>query len=132
MPIELWVRYITGSQRFSFPDKFLLYTTLIALVVVHKLYFLWAIIWIGREFFVMGLRILALENNFSITVSSFGKSKTVVQMLCLALIIFNPNQPFGRFAPWWNGMELFLLIIATILSVWSGYRYFINFMQKNS
>ena len=121
-----------GATLDHFADKFLLYTTLIALVVVHKLYFLWAIIWIGREFFVMGLRILALEHNFAITVSSFGKSKTVVQIFCLAFIIFNPYQSFGRFAPWWNGLELFLLIIATFLSLWSGYKYFIGFMQKNS
>src|SRR5438477_3953072 len=65
-----------GATLDHLADKFLLYTTVIALIVVHKLYFFWAIIWIGREFVVMGLRIFAMENNFSIAVSFFGKSKT--------------------------------------------------------
>src|ERR1700750_3463607 len=47
-------------------DKFLLYSTLVALVAAYKLYFFWAIIWIGREFFVMTMRQVALENNFSL------------------------------------------------------------------
>jgi CDP-diacylglycerol--glycerol-3-phosphate 3-phosphatidyltransferase len=119
-----------GATLDHLADKFLLYTTLIALVVVHKIYFFWAIIWIGREFVVMGLRILALENNFSITVSVFGKSKTVVQILCLSLVIFNPYQDLGKAACWWNGMELSLLVVATTLSVWSACVYLYEFNKR--
>src|SRR5579872_5683908 len=72
-----------GATLDHLADKCLLFSTLLALVHAHKIYFLWAIMWIGREFLIMGLRILALENNFTIAVSSFGKSKTVVQIICL-------------------------------------------------
>jgi CDP-diacylglycerol--glycerol-3-phosphate 3-phosphatidyltransferase len=121
-----------GATLDHLADKFLLYTTLIALVVVHKIYFVWAIVWIGREFLIMGLRISALEESLSITVSLFGKSKTVVQIICLAFIIFNPYQEYGVVAAWWNGIELFLIVIATTLSVYSVYLYFIAFVQQNN
>ena len=119
-----------GATLDHLADKFLLYATLIALVVIHKIYFLWALAWIGREFLVMGLRILALEHQFSITVSSFGKSKTVAQIACLAFIMFNPYQPLGAAAPWWNGVELLLLVVATGLSLWSAYQYCLVFYEK--
>src|SRR5947207_13759133 len=63
----------TGALLDHVADKFLLYSTLIALVAAHKLYFFWAILWIGREFFIMTLRQVALERNSLLTVSSYGK-----------------------------------------------------------
>ena len=111
-------------------DKFLLYSTLIALVTVHKLYFFWAIIWIGREFFVMGLRQVALENKFSVSVSSYGKIKTVAQIVCLAWIIANPYQELGFSCLEWNGVEFLLLCLATAFSVVSAQKYFSLFMTQ--
>src|SRR5690242_4970052 len=54
-----------GGMLDHVADKFLLYSTLVSLVAVGKLYFFWAIVWIGREFFIMALRQIALENSFS-------------------------------------------------------------------
>jgi CDP-diacylglycerol--glycerol-3-phosphate 3-phosphatidyltransferase len=121
---------VLGGMFDHIADKFLLYSTLVSLVAAHKLYFFWAIVWIGREFFIMALRQIALENSFSITVSSWGKLKTVVQIVCLALVIANPYQVLGVYAPWWNGSELLSLIIATILSVVSAYNYAFVFMRQ--
>ncbi len=119
-----------GATLDHLADKCLLYSTLVALLVVHKIYFLWAIIWIGREFLIMGVRILALENNFHIAVSSFGKSKTIVQIICLAFIIGNSYQELGMNASWWNGIELCLIIIGTVLSSWSAYQYVLQFWNQ--
>jgi CDP-diacylglycerol---glycerol-3-phosphate 3-phosphatidyltransferase len=120
----------TGAMLDHVADKFLIYSTLIALVTAHKLYFLWAIIWIGREFFIMTLRQIALENNFLITVSSYGKLKTVAQMTCLAFVIANPYQAHPFAALYWNGTELLLLLLGTALSIGSAYNYFSIFMQQ--
>ena len=120
----------TGAMLDHVADKFLLYATLIALVAAHKLYFFWAIIWIGREFFIMALRQIALENNFSITVSSYGKVKTVAQMTCLAFIIANPYHAHALAALYWNGTELLLLLLGTALSIGSAYNYFSVFMKQ--
>lgn len=111
-------------------DKFLLYSTLIALVTAHKLYFIWAIIWIGREFFIMTLRQIALENNFTITVSSYGKLKTISQMTCLTFIILNPYHAYNFSALYWNGAELLLLLVSSALSVGSAYNYYSVFIKQ--
>ncbi len=121
-----------GAMLDHVADKFLLYSTLIALVAAHKIHFVWAIIWIGREFFIMAIRQLALENNFSITVSSYGKLKTALQIVCLTWVILNPGRPYYLSAFSWNGLELILLLLATALSVGSAYNYFTLFMQQFS
>lgn len=120
----------TGAMLDHIADKFLIYSTLIALITAHKLYFLWAIIWIGREFFIMTLRQIALENKFSLTVSSYGKLKTCMQIACLTFIIVNPYQAHFFSALYWNGTELLLLLIGTALSLGSAYNYFSVFMQQ--
>lgn len=120
----------TGALLDHVADKFLLYSTLIALVAAHTLHFFWAILWIGREFFIMTLRQIALEHNTLITVSSYGKLKTVLQIACLTLIIANPDHNLTVFSSQWNMVEITLLIIATGLSLISAYNYFSAFMKK--
>jgi len=119
-----------GAMLDPIADKFLLYATLVSLVAVHKLYFFWAIVWIGREFLIMALRQIALENSFSVAVSSWGKIKTVLQIVCLAVVIANPYQAIGFDAFWWNGMELSFLIVSTGLSLISAYSYFFTFSRQ--
>lgn len=112
-------------------DKFLLYTVLIALLTAHKIYFFWVVIFIGREFFVMGLRLVALEHGFSIPVSRLAKLKTVAQMGCLFFIILNPYQQLGfSDALAWNSIEFALLVLALALTCCSAYTYYVGFAQR--
>lgn len=111
-------------------DKFLLYSTLVALLAAHKIFFYWVILFIGREFFMMGLRHIALENNFSVPVSMLGKIKTVFQMIMICVIILNPYQELGlRGALGWNGTELLLILVALGLSLGSAKQYYHVFMR---
>lgn len=121
---------VLGGMLDHIADKFLLYATLIALVAVHKIHFIWAILWIGREFLIMTLRQIALEQHFSVSVSSYGKIKTCVQIICMAVIIANPYQGFGLCHSWWNVSELILLLVATFLSFFSAYDYLGLFYKK--
>ncbi len=106
-------------------DKFLLYSTLVALLVADKIFFYWVIILIGREFFVMGLRLIALEYNITIAVSYLGKIKTAIYTFCLTLLILNPYQSLGlRGAPWWNGLEMLLVLLAIVISFLSAWMYY--------
>lgn len=114
-------------------DKFLFYSTLIALLVAHKIFFFWVVVLIGREFFMMGLRQVALEYNFSVPVSSFGKYKTALQMSCLTFIILNPYHAVG----WqvhgqglWNVIESCLLWTTIGFSVISAKSYYHSFMVQ--
>ncbi len=120
-----------GKMLDPIADKFLLYSALIALLAAGKLYFYWAIILIGREIFVMGLRQIALENNLSsIAVSWLGKIKTAFQMVCLFFIILNPYQAEGFFGNSWNAIELLLLVTTTILSLLSARSYYLSFIKE--
>ena len=109
---------LLGRALDPIADKFLLFSALISLIVLQKMYFYWAIILIGREFFIMGLRIVALENNINVHVSWFGKFKTIAQLCYITLAIV--DSPYAT--PF--------LAIAVILSVVSAYFYYQAFMQE--
>jgi CDP-diacylglycerol--glycerol-3-phosphate 3-phosphatidyltransferase len=117
-----------GKMLDPIADKFLVYSTLIALLEARKILFYWVIIFIGREFFVMGLRSVALEHKLSVPVSWLGKVKTFFQMVLLTWIIVNPYQKTLGYSSMWNGGELFLLIITLALSVISAYQYYTAFL----
>jgi len=119
-----------GAMLDPVADKFLLYSALIGLLAAGKIYFFWAILLIGREFFVMGLRQLALEHNFALNVSQFGKIKTALQFAALAFIIANPYQAMGFLKSWWNAGEFTLLAAATGISLFSAKNYFDIFMGQ--
>lgn len=107
-------------------DKFLVYSVLVSLLAVHKIYFYWVVLLIGREFFVMGLRQLSLEHSVSVNVSFMGKVKTAFQMAYLTVAIMNPYQASGwvGVAVLWNGIEFFLLSVTLYLSIMSAIHYY--------
>ena len=111
-------------------DKFLLYATLVALLAIQKIYFYWVILFIGREFFMMGLRQVALEHNFSVKVSFLAKIKATLQMIMIVFIIINPYQYYGlQGAPGWNGIELLLIGLTLFLTLISAQRYYRSFIH---
>lgn len=124
-----------GSMLDPIADKFLIYSTLISLLAVHKIHFFWVIILIGREFFIMGLRILALENGFSIKVSKMGKLKTTFQIICFIFIIINPYEQTGLHFTYqgaWNWSELLLIFLTVYYSLISAFSYYEVFIKQYS
>ena len=122
---------ILGKVLDPLADKFLTYSTLIALLAAGKIFFYWVVLIIGREFFVMGLRQVALEHTFSIQVSYIGKLKTVFQMLCLTIIILNPYQALRiTGAIGWNGIEQLSLFLTLIVSLFSAKQYYHSFIER--
>jgi len=126
---------VLGKLLDPVADKCLVYATLISLVAAGKLFFYWAIIIIGREFFIMGLRLIAAESRMPVSVSFVGKLKTAIHMACLTWIILNPYQAAGMRAAhaqdasmvWWNHVEAVLLALAVGISLFSGYIYYRRF-----
>lgn len=110
-------------------DKMLVFSTAIALIAAGKLWLYWAIIVIGRDLFVMGLREVALSTGFSVSVSWVGKWKTVSQLAYLALVIANPYVLFSQ-APYLYLLQLFLFVISIIMTVYSAYSYYITFLAR--
>lgn len=121
-----------GKALDPLADKFLVFSVLVSLLAVHKIYFYWVIIFIGREFFVMGLRQIALEKGLMIHVALLGKLKTALQMIYLTIAIVNPYQSLGFNDEgfWWNGVETGLLIVTLLLSLVSARYYYTAFMKE--
>jgi cardiolipin synthase len=104
-------------------DKMLVFSTALALIAVGKLWLYWAIIVIGRDLFVMGLREVALSSGFSVSVSWVGKWKTVAQLIYLAVVIANPSMLFSQ-APALYLLQLSLFVISLIMTIYSAYNYY--------
>jgi len=65
-----------------------------------------------REFLITGLRTAAMSAKILLAASWTGKTKTVVQMIAISLLLAN-IQPYGTYA-WWA---------AIVLTAYSGIEY---------
>lgn len=120
-----------GAAFDHIADKFLTNSTLIALLAVHKIDFYWVIIFISRDLFIMGLRQIALEYQFSLPVDYLGKIKTACMMMLLTWIILNPHQGESDSAfLFWQQTELILLTVSLSLTLLSAYAYYRSFMRN--
>src|SRR5699024_6920017 len=83
----------------------------------------WIIILItSREFAITGFRLVASGEGIVLAASSMGKLKTVFQMLAVALLLLH-NLPFSYVG---LPVDMIVLSIALLLSIWSGVEYFIK------
>lgn len=111
-------------------DKFLLFSTLITLVSLGKVFFYWAILFIAREFFIMALRNMSLVQGFKIPVVFLAKMKTVFQTAYIVIAILNPYKNLLLSIKAWNTLENIFLGIALGLSLYSAGIY-LNFFIRN-
>ena len=76
---------------------------------------------LAREFMVTGLRLLAADKGIVLAAGSWGKHKTIWQMIFIGLVLligcFQPLENFQT-AFWWGAL------FVTALSVFSGWHYF--------
>ncbi|KUO52256.1 MAG: CDP-diacylglycerol--glycerol-3-phosphate 3-phosphatidyltransferase [Desulfitibacter sp. BRH_c19] len=113
-----------GKLMDPLADKLLVSAALISLVEINLVPAWIAVIIIGREFAVTGLRSIAASDGVIISASKLGKVKTVTQIVAIVAIILNDlfvnlfNIPF-------NIGEI-SIYIAVIFTLWSGVDYFVN------
>ena len=115
---------LLGTLLDPIADKFLIFSSLIALLVVKKIFFLWVLIFIGRDLFMMGLRQIGAEHSINVSVSFWGKARTCALIFYIAFLILNPYAfvPWSQ-APWWHSLEFILLLAALGLTIWSAKLY---------
>lgn len=106
-----------GSLLDPIADKFLIYAALIPLVAIGKVYFFWAVILMGREFFVMGIRLISSEHQIKVPVVFLAKCKTVFEMMYVALVIFQTTDRQ------WFFYESILLCASFACALISAYQY---------
>ena len=100
-------------------DKLLISAALISFVALNEITAWAAIIIIGRELAVTGLRVVAASEGIVISASKWGKAKTILQITAIIMVIVDPhiiNFPFN--------LEIFFIWIAVLVTIYSGYLYF--------
>ncbi len=92
-------------------DKMLMLAGFLGLIVIDRAS-IWAVFLIlSREFFITGLRVMAVSEGKNVAASMAGKIKTVVQMFAIGFLIM--NWPFATTILW----------LAVLLTLYSGYEY---------
>ena len=118
-------KQVTTLGNFLDPiaDKILVMAALITLVEMGRLAGWPAILIIGREIAVTGLRAVAAVEGVIITSSRLGKIKTVTQVVAIVSLFLGDfpfsliHFPLGDIA----------LTIALFFTLWSGLDYFLGF-----
>jgi CDP-diacylglycerol--glycerol-3-phosphate 3-phosphatidyltransferase len=109
-------------------DKLIVSTALIVLVATARipLWATWmAVVIVGRELAVTGLRGLASSQGQVMAASGYGKIKTFTQNVAIgAMIFYYPTLVFS-----FHTIGLTLLGVATALTLWSGYVYFAEYFR---
>lgn len=115
---------ITTFGKFADPiaDKLLVNTLMILMSYERLIPVVPVIIMLGRDIIVDGCRMMASKSGVVVAAGILGKLKTVLQMLTIIFVLIN-DLPF---AIWQIPFADFLLWFATLVSVASGYSYFIQ------
>lgn len=111
---------VTTLGKFLDPlaDKLLILAVL-ALLVQDSLLPAWvAIVVLGRELLITGLRSIGAGQGLIIAATPFGKTKTISQMLAVGLVML--QRPY----PGLSGLATVGVVIAVIFTVFSGIDYF--------
>jgi CDP-diacylglycerol--glycerol-3-phosphate 3-phosphatidyltransferase len=109
-------------------DKLIVSTALIVLVATMRIppWATWmAVVIVGRELAVTGLRGLASSQGQVMAASGYGKIKTFAQNVAIGAMIFYYPSLIISF----HAIGLALLCLATALTLWSGYAYFADYFR---
>ena len=105
-------------------DKFLVFLVLISLVYQRGsiIVFVITILIISREVFIMSLREWMANslNGKTLGVSSLGKTKTILQMSGISMLIATPIIPLSYYFE----LSIVVLIIGTFFGYFSAFKYF--------
>ncbi len=105
-------------------DKLLISAAFISLVDMHLVAGWMVVIIIGREFTILGLRNIASAEGFTIAASALGKTKMVLQVCAVAVLIVGARHPSIR------PVSTVLLWLVVISALVSAAQYFHRFWSR--
>jgi len=116
-------------------DKLMIAAAYITLVQInpHIVPAWMAVIIIGREFLVSGLRSIAASEGFTIEASDLGKSKMVVQIVSVVMAVLAHRWDEWQFGSFVFPVDLiahFAIWFMVVLSLASAVDYFYGFWSK--
>jgi CDP-diacylglycerol--glycerol-3-phosphate 3-phosphatidyltransferase len=106
-----------GSILDPLADKMLVLAGFIGLIALDRASAFAVFLILSREFFITGLRVVAVAEGKSVASTMAGKVKTVVQMIAIGFLIM--NWPFGEALLW----------LAVFLTLYSGWEYVRDYMK---
>jgi CDP-diacylglycerol---glycerol-3-phosphate 3-phosphatidyltransferase len=111
-----------GSFLDTTADKLLVTGVLVALVAVDRVSPWIAIVIVGRELVLLGLRAAVAAEGRHLEASLLGKWKATVQFVAIALAIIRPDVIIaGEYLDEWA------MVAAAIVTAWSGIDYLLRF-----
>jgi CDP-diacylglycerol--glycerol-3-phosphate 3-phosphatidyltransferase len=127
---------VTFFGKFMDPlaDKIMAMALLIYLVAEGRLDPWVVIVLIGREFYMSGLRTLALAEGVEIVAGAGGKAKTAFQMIGISFILlyFSYRDPiWGGTINYYN-LGLIFVYVSLVASIWSAIGYTVSFGRELS
>ncbi len=119
---------VTNFGKFLDPiaDKLCVTCALLYLLELGLIPSLAVLIILAREFIVSGLRMVVASEGTVIAASNLGKWKTAVTMFSIGGYLFSVTIPAGDFSATIQMLSNGLMIIAVILTAWSGIDYLIK------
>src|SRR6201984_2037047 len=102
-------------------DKLLISAAFMSLVDMKLVPAWMVVIVIGREFTVLGLRNIASAEGFTIAASALGKTKMVLQVCAVAVLIAAAGHPSLKSFAW------FLMWLVVASAIVSAAQYFMKF-----
>jgi CDP-diacylglycerol--glycerol-3-phosphate 3-phosphatidyltransferase len=107
-----------GSILDPLADKMLVLAGFIGLIVLDRASAFAIFLILSREFFITGLRVVAVSEGKDVSSTMAGKIKTVVQMIAIGFLLM--DWPFGEEFLW----------AAVVLTLYSGYEYLRDYFRQ--
>jgi CDP-diacylglycerol--glycerol-3-phosphate 3-phosphatidyltransferase len=115
---------ILGGFLDTIADKLLVAGALFALVDVGRVWAWAAIIIVGREIAISGLRGVAAMDGVQVPPSIWGKWKATIQYLVIFMALLRTPDEYGGLYP-----DQWAMLVAVVVTVLSGFEYFSRFAR---
>jgi CDP-diacylglycerol--glycerol-3-phosphate 3-phosphatidyltransferase len=113
---------VFGNFLDTTADKLLVSGALVGLLVVDRVSPWVALVIIGREVLIIGLKGAVAAGGEPVQPSAWGKAKANVQFLAILLAILRPGDPIGPLY-----LDEYAMIAAAAITVLSGADYLVRF-----
>lgn len=113
---------VFGNFLDTTADKLLVSGALVGLLWVGRVSPWIALIIIGREILIIGLKGAVASTGDLVLPSVWGKAKANVQFIAIFLAILRPGEPVGPLYP-----DQWAMIVAAVITVLSGLEYVMRF-----
>ncbi|KKP35716.1 MAG: CDP-diacylglycerol-glycerol-3-phosphate 3-phosphatidyltransferase [candidate division TM6 bacterium GW2011_GWF2_32_72] len=112
-------------------DKLFVFGALMGVLAAGKLSFVWALLFVGRDIFVLGLKVIKAGYDGGFPSLFVSKVKRILLWIALTLVILNPGDDvFDISSSTWNFLEFVFLLAALITSLYSAYCYYLILIKE--